>query len=147
MLTNRHLALQNVRKKRKLQAYAEDKDKAGSGVTYPEEELMLDIPKINEQSKKLLNAAIFVFLVVGSGVVLRDIFPALSIFDQVVLWQHKTLIDVQESLQPITLVNVFFCFVYFLLMLVFVKNFPSLIDLFCAGRFSMSAGSRYVAFN
>jgi potassium efflux system protein len=100
---------------------------------------------INKQSKKLLDTAIIVFLVIGSGLVFRDIFPALSIFDQVVLWQHMALIDNQESLQPITLVNLFICFVYFLLMLIFVKNFPSLIDLFCAGKYSMSAGSRYAA--
>ena len=145
MLTNRRLALQNARKKRKLQEQADGSDKTGAGAINPEDELILDIPMINKQSKKLLDTAIFVFLIIGSGLVLRDIFPALSIFDQVVLWQHMTLIDGQESLQPITLVNVFICFVYFLLMLVFVKNFPSLIDLFCAGKYSMSAGSRYAA--
>lgn len=145
MLTNRHLALQNARKKRKLQEQAEDKDKTGVGVINPEEALMLDIPKINEQSRKLLNTAIFVFLVIGSGLVLRDMFPALSIFDQVVLWQHVTLVDGQESLLPITLVNVFIGFVYLLLMLIFVRNFPSLIDLFCVGKYRMSAGSRYAA--
>ena len=145
MLTNRRLALQNARKKRKLQEQAEDKDKTGADVINPEEELILDIPKINEQSKKLLNTAIFVFLVIGSGLVLRDIFPALSVFDQVVLWQHAALVDGQESLQPITLVNIFISIICLLLMLIFVKNFPSLIDLFCAGKYSMSAGSRYAA--
>jgi potassium-dependent mechanosensitive channel len=145
MLTNRRLALQNARKKRKLQEQADGSDKTGAGVVNPEDELILDIPMINKQSKKLLDTAIFVLLVIGSGLVLRDVFPALSIFDKVVLWQHMTLIDGQESLQPITLVNLFICFVYFLLMLIFVKNFPSLIDLFCAGKYSMSTGSRYAA--
>ena len=145
MLTNRRLALQNARKKRKLQEQAEDKDKTGAGVINPEEELILDIPKINEQSEKLLNTAIFVFLVIGSGLVLRDIFPALSVFDQVVLWQHAAFVDGQESLQPITLVNIFISIICLLLMLIFVKNFPSLIDLFCVGKYRMSAGSRYAA--
>jgi potassium-dependent mechanosensitive channel len=145
MLTNRRLALQNARKKRELQEQADDSDKTGIDVINPEEALILDIPRINEQSKKLLDTAIFVILVISSGLVLRDIFPALSILDQVVLWHHMTLIDGQEALQPITLVNLFICFVYFLLMLIFVKNFPSLIDLFCAGKYSMSAGSRYAA--
>ncbi len=145
MLTNRRLALQNARKKRKLQEQADGSDKTSAGAINPEDELILDIPMINKQSKKLLDTAIIVFLVIGSGLILHDIFPALSIFDQVTLWQHMALIDGQESLQPITLVNLFICFVYFLLMLVFVKNFPSLIDLFCAGKYSMSAGSRYAA--
>lgn len=145
LLTNRHLALQNARKKRKLQEQAEDKEKAGTGVINPEEVLMLDIPKINEQSRKLLNTVIFVFIVISIGLVFRDIFPALSIFDHVVLWHYTALVDGQEWQQPVTLVNVFFSFVYFLLMLVFVRNFPSLIDLFCVGKYRMSAGSRYAA--
>lgn len=145
ILTNRHLALQNARKKRKLQEHAEDKEKAGAAVINPDDVLMLDIPKINEQSRKLLNTAIFVFLVIGVGLVFHDIFPALSIFDRVVLWHYTALIDGQESQQPVTLVNLLISFVYFLLMLVFVRNFPSLIDLFCVGKYRMSAGSRYAA--
>ena len=145
LLTNRHLALQNARKKRKLQEQSEDKEKAGTGVINPEEVLMLDIPKINEQSRKLLNTAVFVFLVIGIGLVFRDIFPALSIFDHVVLWHYTALVDGQETQQPVTLVNLLISFVYFLLMLIFVRNFPSLIDLFCVGKYRMSAGSRYAA--
>ena len=145
MLTNRSLALQNARQKKKLQEQSEGDGKDGAGAIHPEEGLILDIPKINEQSKKLLNTAIFVFLVIGSGLVLRDIFPALSVFDQVVLWQHITLVEGQKLLQPITLVNVFMGFVYFLLMLIFVKNFPSLIDLFFARKYRLSAGTRYAA--
>ncbi|MDP1557920.1 MAG: mechanosensitive ion channel [Nitrosomonas sp.] len=143
VLANRQLALQNARQKRKLQEKAEVKERTGAATINPEEELLLDIPKINEQSEKLLDTVIMVILLIGFWLTLRDIFPALSIFDQVVLWHQMALIDGQELLQPITLVNVFVCFLYLVLMLVFVKNFPGLIDLFLVGRYSMSSGSRY----
>ncbi len=144
VLANRQLALQNARQKRKhSQEHAEAEDNNNVTILNIEEEALLDIPKINEQSKKLLNALVTAILVVGTWLTLSDILPAFSIFDQVVLWQHITLIDGQEILQPITLINVFICLLYLILMMIFVNNFPGLIDLVFVGRYSMVAGSRY----
>ncbi len=141
VLANRQLALQNARQRRKLQEQAEGK--TGATTINPEEELLLDIPKINQQSEKLLDVLIVVVLAVGSWLIWRDMLPAFSIFEQVVLWQHIVIIDGQESLQSITLVNVFFSLLYVALTLIFIKNFSSLIDLFLVGRFRMTSGSRY----
>jgi potassium efflux system protein len=143
VLANRQLALQNVRQKRKLHEQADTKDKGDAITINSEEDMLLDIPKINEQSKTLLQAVISVILLVGVWLTVKDILPAFSIFDQVVLWQHISLSNGQEVLQSITLVNVFFCLLYLLLTLIFVKNFPGLIDLLFARRYSMAAGSRY----
>ncbi len=141
VLANRQLALQNARQKRKLQEQAEGK--TGASTINPEEEFLLDIPQINQQSEKLLNVLIIIILAVGYWLILRDMLPAFSIFEKVVLWQHMAIIDGQESLQPITLVNIFFSLLYLALMLIFIKNFSSLIDLFLVGRFRMTSGSRY----
>ncbi len=153
VLANRQMALQNARQKRKLQEQTIDTDKEeGSDLSSmtkinPEEELLLDIPKINQQSKRLLGAITITIIVVGFWLTLRDILPAFSIFDQVVLWHHVDNIDGVEKLQSITLVNVFLSLLYLVLMLIFVKNFPSLIDLFCMGRYRMTSGSRYAVIN
>lgn len=144
VLANRQLALQNARQKRKQQELAHGgKDIEGGATVINEEEVLLDIPKINEQNRKLLFATISVILLVGSWLTLRDILPAFSIFENVVLWQHLAQVDGQESLQPITLINVFLCLFYLGLMMVFVNNFPGLVDLIFAGKYSMAAGSRY----
>ncbi|WP_031434987.1 mechanosensitive ion channel domain-containing protein [Methylomarinum vadi] len=145
MLANRQMALKNARQKRKQQeqALAKEKEGAPAAIIIPEEEILLDIPKINEQNRKLLSATIIAILVVGSWLTLSDILPAFSIFERVVLWQHTVAVDGQESLQPITLVNVFVCLLYLVLMLVFVNNFSGLVDLIFAGKYSMTAGSRY----
>ncbi|HHA19753.1 MAG TPA: mechanosensitive ion channel, partial [Methylophaga sp.] len=143
ILANRQLALQNARQKRKQHEQAEAKDNNISTNINPEEELILDIPKINEQNRKLLSATIIAILLVGSWLTLHDILPAFSIFNKVVLWQHMTLIDGKETLQAITLVNVFFSMIYLALMLVFTNNFSGLIDLLFVGRHSMTAGGRY----
>ncbi len=146
VLANRQLALKNARQKRKLmqQEQANTKDKpGGADVINLEEEPLLDISTINAQSHKLVTAMILVILTVGSWLILKDILPAFSIFERVVLWQHMAMVDGQETLQPITLVNLFLCLLYLVLMLVFVNNFPGLIDLLFVGKFSMTAGSRY----
>ncbi len=145
ILANRQLALQNARQKRKQQeqALAKEREGAAPASPIPEEEILLDIPKINEQNRKLLSATIVAILVVGSWLTLRDILPAFSIFERVVLWQHMVQAEGQETLQPITLVNVFVCLLYLLLMVVFVNNFSGLVDLIFAGKYSMTAGSRY----
>ncbi|MCK5831616.1 MAG: mechanosensitive ion channel [Methylococcales bacterium] len=140
-LANRQLALQNARQKRKLQEQAENNE--STNTVNIEEEPLLDIPKINQQSKTILNAMIIAVLAIGSWITLQDIIPALSIFNQVVLWQHMVMVEGQELLQPVTLFDIFICLVYLFLMSIFVKNFPGLTDLFLAGKFSMAAGSRY----
>ena len=146
VLANRQLALQNARQKRKLNEQAGVQTGAAATIN-PEEELLLDIPKINQQSEKLLDVLIIVILAVGSWLIGRDMLPAFSIFEQVVLWQHMVIIDGQESLQSITLVNVFFSLLYVALTFIFIKNFSSLIDLFLVGRFRMTSGSRYALIN
>ncbi len=143
VLTNRQLALQNARQKRKINEQEEAKEETGVTTINLEEEFLLDIPKINEQSKKLLKAVIIAIFVVGCWLTLRDILPAFSIFEKVVLWQHMVFKEGVESQQPITLFNVFFTLLYLVLMLIFVKNFPSLIDLFFVGKYGMTLGSRY----
>ena len=53
ILANRQLALQNVRQKRKLQEEAQEKEGENEEpIIKLEEEVLFDIPKINEQSKK-----------------------------------------------------------------------------------------------
>ena len=140
-LKNRKLALQNARQKRQQMENAKEKE-VGVTVLSIDEEL-LDIPKINEQSQKLLMAFSVAIFLVGSWLNLRDILPALSIFDQVVLWQHSSQIGAEQILQPITLINVFVCLLYLVLMLIFVNNFSGFLDLLFVGRYFMAAGSRY----
>lgn len=138
LLANRQLALKNARKKRQLLEHDEEHE---TGID--EQEPLLDIPKINEQSQKLLNVSVTAIMVVGCWLTLRDIVPAFAIFDKVVLWQHMAMVGDQETLQPITLINLFISFALVLLMVIFVKNFPGLVDLIFAGKYSMTAGGRY----
>lgn len=140
-VTKRQLALQNARQKRK-QADQANVNTGAEGAYVPEETL-LDLSKINEQSNKLLTTLIAVILTVGAWMIWKDILPAFSIFDRVELWRYSDVIDGKETVIRITLINLLICFFYIGLTVVFVSNFPGLVDLISAGRFAMTAGSRY----
>jgi len=138
-VTQRQLALQNARHKRK------QADQPSSGVegAYPADENLHDISTIHQQSHKLLVTSIAVILILGLWMIWSDILPAFSVFQRVELWQYLQLVDGKESLQAVTLVNVLLCMLYASLTTVFVVNFPALVDLLSVGKFALTPGSRY----
>ncbi|OQW71795.1 MAG: mechanosensitive ion channel protein MscS [Proteobacteria bacterium ST_bin11] len=140
--TERQLALKNAQQKRKQveQAAASSANLEGG---YPVEEQLLDISKINQQSHKLLITVVTIIMLVGFWMIWSGILPALTVFDQVVLWQHTQMVEGKETLAPITLINLLICLVYSGLAFVFASNFPALVDLITAGKFAIAAGSRY----
>lgn len=141
-ITKRQLAVENARKRRKQAAEQSTASMGGDGALLLEDEL-LDIGKLNQQSDKLLITLIAAILLSGFWMIWRDILPAFSVFERVELWQHIETVDGKESLQPITLFNLFISVFYVVLAFVFVSNFPALVDLLSVGQFAMTAGSRY----
>jgi potassium efflux system protein len=129
-LVNRQLALKNAEQQRELH------DKY-------DEELPLDIPKINAQTKKLLHVTLAFAMILGVGLIWKNLLPAFSFLDQIVLWQHKILVENQESYQPITLTNLLFAGLYFFIAVVAVRNFYGLLELLVFRRWEIEVGSRY----
>ncbi len=140
--TERQLALQNARQKRK-QVEQANLGTANLEGAHPVDDELLDISKINQQSHKMLTTVVIMTLLIGLWMVWSDILPAFSVFDQFVLWQHNQIVDGKEVLQPITMVNLLVCLLYSGLAFIFASNFPSLVDLITVGKFAMTAGSRY----
>lgn len=140
-VTKRQLALKNARQKRKQADQVNVNTGAEGG--YVQEETLLDLSKINQQSNKLLTTSIAVILTVGVWMIWKDILPAFSIFDRVELWQYSDMVEGKETVIRVTLINLLISFFYIGLTVVFVSNFPGLVDLMSAGKFAMTAGSRY----
>lgn len=144
-LANRQLALKNARQKRKTAAAQSSKPTTtGSedNVVTAEEEL-LDIPKINAQTKALLNVFIGFTLIIGSWMIWRNILPAFAFLDNITLWQHLVMIDNQEAYQPITLTNLFLAGLYAFIVGVAIRNFPGVMELLIFRRITVDAGFRY----
>lgn len=128
-LVNRQLALRNAAGQRELH------DK--------QEELTLDIPKINAQTKKLLHVTLSFGVILGFWLIWKNILPAFSFLDHFVLWQHKTIVENQETYQPITLTNLLFAGLYLFIAIVAVRNFYGALELIVFRRFEIEVGSRY----
>ncbi len=144
-LVNRQLAIENARQKRKAVALSE-KQHAVAGGEDPVlsiDEQLVDIPKINAQTIKLLNVFIGFSLLAGFGMIWKNILPAFSFLDRIVLWQHLVTIDHQESYQPITLTNLMLAGLYIFVAAVSVRNFSGIVELLVFRRLSIEAGSRY----
>lgn len=134
-VTKRQLALHNARHKRK-QADAP----GGDAIT---EDNLHDISMINQQSSKLLTTVISAIVLIGFWMIWNDILPAFTVFDRIELWQYQQLQEGKEVVQTVTLVNLLICLLYAVLTVVFVSNFPALVDLLTVDKFALTPGSRY----
>jgi len=142
-LVNRQLAITNARQKRKTAAIPEKHLAGSEDPVLPVNEQQIDIPKINAQTIKLLNVFIGFTLVIGFWMIWKNILPAFSFLDRIVLWQHLVNIDNQESYQPITLTNLMLAGLYVFIAVVAVRNFSGVMELLVFRRLSIEAGGRY----
>jgi potassium efflux system protein len=146
-LVNRQLAIKNARQKRKTAVLADKQTLApgGEDPVLPIDEQQIDIPKINAQTIKLLNVFIGFSLIIGFWVIWKNILPAFSFLERIVLWQHLVNIEGQESYQPVTLINLLLAGLYSFIIVVSVRNLSGVMELLIFSRLSIEAGSRYAA--
>ena len=143
-LINRQLALKNTQNKRKAAMLSQKHHSAASDEPIlPVDEQLLDIPKINAQTIRLLNVFIGLTLTIGFWMIWKNILPAFSFLEHIELWQHKVNIDNQESYEPITIINLMLAGLYLFITVVSVRNFPGLMELIVFRRIAIEAGGRY----
>ncbi len=144
-LVNRQLAIKNARQKRKAAALSE-KHPAAVGAedpVLPMDEQLIDIPKINAQTIKLLNVFIGFSLIAGFWMIWKNILPAFSFLEDIALWQHRVISDNQESYQPVTLTNLMLAGLYLFISVVSVRNFSGVMELLVFRRLAIEPGGRY----
>ncbi|MGZ8185515.1 MAG: mechanosensitive ion channel domain-containing protein [Methylobacter sp.] len=142
-LVNRQLALENVRQKRKAMALKEKPQTGLEDTAVPVEEQKIDIPKINAQTIKLLNVFIGFTVIIGFWMIWKNILPAFSFLENIILWEHLVNIDNQEISKPITLTNLLLAGLYAFIAVVCVRNFSGIMELFVFRRWPIAPGSRY----
>ena len=142
-LVNRQLAISNAIQKRKT-ASAHEKHLTGSeDPVLPVNEQQIDIPKINAQTIKLLNVFIGFTLIIGFWMIWRNILPAFSFLENIVLWQHLVNVDNQEVYRPISMINLLLAGLYVFIVVVAIRNFSGVMELLVFRRLSIEAGGRY----
>jgi potassium efflux system protein len=109
----------------------------------PIDEQQIDIPKINAQTIKLLNVFIGFSLIIGFWIIWKNILPAFSFLERILLWQHLVNVDGQEIYQPVTMINLLLAGLYSFIIVVSVRNLSGVMELLLFSRLSIEAGSRY----
>ena len=142
-LINRQLAISNAIEKRKNKEISDKNITGSEAPLLLSDEKIIDIPKINAQTIRLLNVFIGFALVIGLLMIWKNILPAFSFLERIVLWQHLVISDNQESYQPITLTNLMMAGVYFFITVVSVRNFSGVMELFVFSRLTIEPGVRY----
>lgn len=144
ILVNRQMALKNARQKRKAATQAEKPAVAGGDEPIiPIDEQLIDIPKINAQTIKLLNVFTGFSVLAGFWIIWKNILPAFSFLERIELWKHVVKIDAQEIYQPITLANLMLAGLYVFITAVSVRNFSGVMELLVFRRLPIEAGGRY----
>ena len=108
----------------------------------PEDE-GLDFQTINEQTRRLLTATLFVSVVVALGFIWADVVPSITIFEDIVLWEHSTEMAGQQQIMPVTLTDVGLAVFIGVIILVAAGNFPGLLEIAILQRLPLDAGLRY----
>ena len=148
LLTERKLAFNNAlerhRAQRATQEEAEDETDSGESDHFqPPEEPEIDFEALGDDTSKLINTALVLVAAVGLLIIWSDIFPALSILDQVSLWHYSSVVDDVEQLLPVTLKDVIFGLLAILIIIAGARRLPALLEFVLLARLNITAGSRY----
>ena len=141
-LVNRQLAVKQAREKQKLELAAKSAGEApGENIQLDFDQI--DIPTINAQTHQVLYVSIMFALAVGFWIIWKDLLPAFSILDNVVLWKQNVLVNGIETHQPVTLTNLTMAILYGIIATIAVRNLPGVLEVVLLSRLTVEPGSRY----
>jgi potassium efflux system protein len=141
-LTRQKMAVQQEQEQRELEAASHNEGKTEGEL--PEIEIKpLDLDAIDQQTRRLVNAAlVFVGVLLGWGI-WSDFLPALGILEQVSLWSQVVTIDGQDVSAPVTLADLLLAIVIIAVTTIASKNLPGLMEITVLQRMTLQPGSRY----
>ena len=145
ILTRRRLALQAALDRRAARSVkqAGETEEAGAAAAQTEEPEEVDFAALNEQTRHMINVALFIGGAVALWAIWSHVLPAFGIFEEVALWHHTGVVDGEEQVVPVTLADIGRVLAIAFIATVAVKNLPALFEILLLSRTSMSSGSRY----
>ncbi|MCZ6887800.1 MAG: mechanosensitive ion channel, partial [Gammaproteobacteria bacterium] len=105
----------------------------------------VDVDLLSQSNRQLLNVVNFVAIAVGMWMIWSEIFPGISMFDSVVLWQQTVTEGGVTTIQNVTLTSLFQAFVAIAVTVLAARNLPSLIEVILLERIRWTFGARYAA--
>lgn len=148
VIAQRRLALRQAIERRELSLKArqekEEAEERGDPPPPPVNYDEIDLETISRQSLQLLNTFVLLGFAIMMWVFWQDLLPALSVFDEVVLWPH-TVKDAEGILttENVSLWNAIQALATVVLTIIAAKNLPGFLEVFILSRSKFDAGTRY----
>ncbi|MEM9530560.1 MAG: mechanosensitive ion channel domain-containing protein [Pseudomonadota bacterium] len=149
-LERRKLAIEQARERREaLKAEQEAMQDQAAGAEpevepAPARSTPLDLDAVDQQTQKLLGAGMLVTGILGAWAIWSDVFPALTILNEVSLWMQTVVgEDGGQVLKPVSLADVLLAALVGLATFVLSRNLPGLMEIAVLRHFELEAGGRY----
>lgn len=109
-MTRRKLAFEAALERRRATLAAEQEEKKETNSKSEESELQVEEPEIdlfalNQESRKLVNAAVGFSTIIGLWFIWSDLLPAFGFLEQVSLWHRSSAVGGETQLVPVTLAD------------------------------------------
>lgn len=142
----RRLAWTRARAKREAMLAArakENQTSSGEGVPEVLESELMDLETISDQSRDLLRLLATLAVGVGLWFTWQDVLPALTVLNDVILWQQTVKTETGDDIMSISLGNLGTALALLGLIIFIARNLPGLLEIAVLQRFAMDAGNRY----
>lgn len=153
-LEQRRLAVEQARKrfaaliKARNDAAAESKSETKSDPATESdsqlEEKAMDIAAVSAQTQRMIRTSVGTALFFGFVWVWYDVFPALRMFDQFVLWTDTEVgPDGPREVNPITMADMLFGFGIFTIAMMIARNIPGVLEIAVLQHLPITPAVRY----
>ena len=143
LVVKRRLLLREALQRREAAA----REASGEAVATDEglesaENTLEDIASLDADTRKLINVALVITTILGIAGIWSSVVPALGIFSDITLWHYVATVGGEDTLQPVTLIDLMVAGIVIVITIVSAQNIPSLIEIVMRQRPSIKPGSR-----
>ena len=103
----------------------------------------LDLEAVDQQTRKVLYAGLFLVGLIGAWGIWSQVLPALGILERIALWSQTAMIDGVETTVPVTAADLLLGLIIIGVTFVASRNLPGLMEIAVLQRLTLEAGSRY----
>jgi len=150
IVTRRRLAFQAALERqaaRRAQAQQAAEGERSETGAVPEvfqvEEPEPDLAALDEQTRRLINASIFIGGAFAIWATWSEVLPAFGFLERFALWYHTGVIDGTEQTIPVTVADMGLVLLILVVATIAARNLPALLEILLLQSDSVSAGARY----
>lgn len=142
-LARRRLARQVARERRQAAVLEREAISGESLFAAPSDLADVDVEAASAAGRELLGIAVAVLALIGLYAIWLPVFPALGVFQEVILWQSTSTLGGEAVQRPITLASLALAVFYLVAVVVLAKRLPAMLDIILAERLHVASSSRY----